>query len=200
MPTIGFYFDFMSPYGYLGAEGIEALAARRGLDVDWRPVLLGITVLKVMGLKGLADTPLKRDYVARDVPRLARWMGVPFARGREGPMVSLPAMRTFVWLKDRDPDAARRFGRAVFRAQWAEGRDLSEPEALAAFGRTLGIDPSELLAAIGDPTVKERLKAAVDAAVGAGVFGVPTFAVDGELFWGADRLPMVERWIETGGW
>ncbi len=194
-----FYFDFVSPYGYLGAVAVERLAATLGRSVTWRPVLLGVTVLKIMGLKALPDTPLKRDYVRHDLDRYARLLDVPFHRA-SAPMQPLPAMRAFIWLAARDEALARRFGHAVFRAQWGEGRDMSSLDAVAALAESLGVDPVSLLAAIGSTPVKDALRVAVDAAVAAGVFGVPTFVVDGEMFWGTDRLPMLEQWIRTGGW
>lgn len=200
MKTIAFYFDFMSPYAYLGSVGVERLAQKHGYDVDWRPMLLGISVVKVMGLKGVADTPLKRDYVRRDVVRLARYLDIPFNRATDGPMTSLPAARAFVWLNERDPATARDFARAVFRAQWAEATDMSSPASVAALVASFGIEADQALAAIADETVKRHLREQVDASLSLGVFGAPTFLIGEELFWGVDRLPMVERWLETGGW
>ena len=194
-----FYFDFISPYGYLGSVGVEQLAHRLGCGVEWRPVLLGITVLKVMGLKALPDTPLKGSYVHHDTKRLAGFMGIAFNRP-PGPMQPLPAMRAFVWLNQRDPALAKRFGQAIYRAHWGEARNMSSPDAVAAVGATLGLHAADVIAGMTDPAVKDQLRADVDAAIAAGVFGVPSFVVGGEMFWGADRLPMLERWIETGGW
>ena len=196
--AIRFYFDFGSPYGYLGSVGIAQAAHRLGRAVEWRPVLLGITVLKVMGLKALADTPLKRDYVRHDLPRYARLLGVPFRRAA-APMQPLAAMRAFTALHADDPALARRFGQALFHAQWGEGRDMSHPDAVAALAIELGAEPAMLPAFAAEAT-KQALRQHVDDAVAAGVFGVPTFVVDGEMFWGTDRLPMLERWVETGGW
>lgn len=200
MPApIAFYFDIISPYGYIGAFGIEQVAARLGREVDWRPMLLGITMFKVMGLKAVPDTPLKGAYAAHDWPRFARLVGLPAVPGASTQFAPLPAMRAFIWLKDRDAALARRFGLAVYRAHWGEGRDMSTPEAVAGVAASLGIDRAGLLSAIASEAVKDRLKAEVDASIGAGVFGCPTFVVDGEMFWGADRLDQVERWAK-GGW
>lgn len=198
-PPILFYFDFLSPYGYIGSVEVERLATRLGRRVDWRPVLLGITMFKVMGLKALPDTPLKGDYVRHDVERLARFFAVPFRRPA-GMMRSLPAMRAFTWLNARDPALARRFGQAVFRRHWTEGIDLSEAANVATVLGECGLDDAAREAAIASDGAKDLLRAQVDAAIAAGVFGVPTFVVEGEMFWGADKLPMLERWIETGGW
>ena len=197
--AIAFYFDFVSPYGYLGSVAVERLASRLGRDVEWRPMLLGVSVLKVMGLKALADTPVKRDYVRHDVERFARFLDIPFKRSSV-PLQPLPAMRAFCWLRTHDPCQAKHFGQAVYRAQWGEGRDMSSPDALDDVGRTLGIDGVAMRAAITDAPTKELLHRAVSDGLAHGVFGVPTFAVDDELFWGVDRLPMLEAWITGGGW
>ena len=197
--TIAFYFDFISPYAYLGSIGIEQIAARQGVEVDWRPILLGISVMKVMGLKPIPDTPLKGPYAAHDAPRFARLMAVPF-RADAPPLAPLPAARAFTWLNDCDPAVAKRFGQAVFAAHWGEGRDMSKPEALGGIAEELGLNAGELIAAIESEPVKARLREHVEASLAAGVFGAPTFVVGDEMFWGADRLDQVERWIATGGW
>ena len=197
---IEYYFDFLSPYGYLGGLGIEEIAARRGRSVDWRVMLLGISVIKVMGLKPLPETPLKGPYLRQDVPRFFRLLGVPYNPPGGGQMAPLPAARSFTWLKGRDPDLAKRFAQAVGHAHWCEGRDMSTPAAVAEVGATLDIDPAELTAAIETDAVKDALKRHVQHSIDKGVFGAPTFIVDGELFWGADRLYQVDRWLETGGW
>jgi 2-hydroxychromene-2-carboxylate isomerase len=197
--TIDFYFDFMSPYAYLGSVGVERLAAEHRCVVDWHPILLGVSVIKVMGLKALPDTPVKRDYVRHDVERFARYLDIPFRRS-ETAMAPLPAARIFVWLKRRDPEVARDFAQAVFREQWAQARNMSTPQALAGLAPHLGLSPAEMIAATTDPAIKRYLHEDVERAIAAGVFGAPTFVVGREMFWGVDRLPMVERWIVNGGW
>lgn len=198
--TIEFHFDFISPYAYLGSIGIERIAAKHGLEIDWRPMLLGISVLKVMGLKPLPDTPLKGDYLDQDVPRFARYLGVPFSTAAKTQFPPLPSARAFTWLRDRDLALAKRFGQAIFHAHWGEGRDMGTTEAVAGEAERLGVPRSELLTAIENDAVKQRLRAHVDASLAKGVFGAPTFIVGGEMFWGADRLDQVERWVVTGGW
>ena len=197
---IAFYFDFISPYAYLGSVGIMRVAEKHGRAVDWRPTLLGVSVLKVMGLKAVPDTPLKGAYFAHDWPRSARLMGIPHLPGAPVQFAPLPAARAFTHVKDRDAALAVWFGQAVFRAHWAEGRDMSSPGAVAEVAGECGIEPGEVLAAMSAESVKSRLREHVHAALDAGVFGTPTFIVEGEMFWGADRLDQVDRWIATGGW
>ncbi|MFO1173201.1 MAG: 2-hydroxychromene-2-carboxylate isomerase [Hyphomicrobiaceae bacterium] len=197
---IEFYFDFISPYAYLGSIGIERIAERHGRAVDWRPMLLGISVLKVMGLKPVPDTPLKGPYSDHDAARFARYLGIPYSAAAETQFAPLPSARAFTWIKDRDAALATRFAQRIFAAHWGEGRDMGTAEAVAGEAEALGVPRAELLAAIETDAVKQRLRAHVDASIAKGVFGAPTFIVDGEMFWGADRLDQVERWIETGGW
>lgn len=199
-PPIEFYFDLFSPYGYLGSTQIEALAARHGRAVRWRPVLLGVTVIKIMGLKAIPQTPLKGDYGRIDAPRLARLFGVPF-RFHDLPGVSsVNAMRAFLWLDARDPALAARFAHRMYSRLWVRGEDITPAEASAEEAAALGVDRAALVEAIGSEPVKGALKEAVDAAVARGVFGVPTFIVDDQPIWGSDRLWMVEHWLRQGDW
>jgi 2-hydroxychromene-2-carboxylate isomerase len=200
LAPIEFYFDFISPYGYLGSTQVEALAARYGRTVDWKPVLLGITVMKVMGLKPLPETPLKKDYILVDKPRMAKLLGVPLVEHGLKGVNSLAASRAFLWLKEQDPGLAARFAHRIYERLWVQGRDITPAEAVAEEGAALGVDRAALLAAIGSPEMKAALKEAVDAAIAKGVFGVPTFIADGEPLWGVDRLWMLEHWLKRGNW
>jgi 2-hydroxychromene-2-carboxylate isomerase len=197
---VEFWFDFISPYGYLAATQVEAIASRHGRVVNWRPLLLGVTVLKVMGLKALPDTPLKKDYIHLDPPRLASLLGVPFSRHSLKNVNSLATARAFLWLKARDPALAVRFARRVYARLWVEGRDITPPAAAAEEAVAVGVDGGELLAAIETEAVKAALKASVDEAIARSIFGVPTFVVDGEPIWGVDRLWMLEHWLRQGNW
>jgi 2-hydroxychromene-2-carboxylate isomerase len=198
--AVEFYFDFISPYGYLGSTQIDALAAKHGREVDWKPVLIGITILKIMGMKPLPETPLKGDYLKHDLPRMAKLLGVPIRyHGIQG-INSLAASRAFLWLKARDPALAKRFARAVYAKLWAEGVDITPAQAVADIAAPLGVDRGELLRAVASDEAKDALKRAVDEAIGKGVFGVPFFIADGEPIWGGDRLWMLEHWLEHGSW
>jgi len=201
MPApIEFYFDFVSPYGYLGATQIEALAARHGRSVDWKPFLLGITVLKIMGLKPLMETPLKSDYIRRDKPRLARLLGVSLAQPDMKGVTSVRAGRAFLSLKRRDPQLATRYARRVFERLWQRGEDITPMEAVLGEAAALGVDTAALRADIESPEGKARLEASVQEAVDKGVFGAPFFVADGEPFWGVDRLWMLDHWLTHGSW
>jgi 2-hydroxychromene-2-carboxylate isomerase len=202
MPApLAFYFDFISPYGYLASLRIEELAARHGRTVDWRPMLLGVSVLKVMGLKPLLDTPLKGDYIRRDVLRHARRLGLRLGRDLNASVGNpLAPARAFYWVKRQHPQLQVPMGQALFHAFWAEGRDLSTPEAVAAIALPAGLDPAEVAEATAGEEAAKLLRDAVSASIAAGIFGSPTVVVDGEPFWGVDRLPDMEQWLRHGGW
>jgi 2-hydroxychromene-2-carboxylate isomerase len=195
---INFYFEFASPYGYLASTRVDAIAARHGREVAWHPIMLG-AVFKLTGAQPLVDTPLKGDYMMRDLPRFARLLDVPFTVPPVMPASSLAASRAFIWLEQDDSRQAKALAQAVLHAHWGEGRDIGSPEDVAEIAEPLGIGRTALLAAVADPAIKERLKQATEAAIERGVFGSPFVLVDGEPFWGADRLDQVERQL-AGGW
>jgi 2-hydroxychromene-2-carboxylate isomerase len=196
---IDFYFEFASPYGYLASTQIDQIGARHGREVAWHPIMLG-AAFKETGARPLMHTPLKGPYLLHDVPRFARLLGVPFEKPPIMPANSLAASRACVWLAAEDPALATRLAKAVFRAHWGEGRDIGAPEQVAEIARPLGIEPSALIAAVADQVIKECLKQATAAAIERGVFGSPFIFVDGEPFWGTDRLVQIEAWLARGGW
>ena len=196
---IQFYFDFSSPYGYFAALKIDSLAAGFERQVRWRPMMLG-AAMKVTGAKPLAEIELKGDYCKRDWDRLARYMEVPWTLPDPFPIATLAAARAFYWLDDDDPALAKRFAQAAYHTYFGEGRDITDPETVAGFAEPLGIDRDALLTAVRDPAIKQRLKDETAEAIGNGVFGSPFIVIDGEPFWGADRLWMIRCWLKSGGW
>jgi 2-hydroxychromene-2-carboxylate isomerase len=201
MAPLRFYFDFISPYGYFASLRIEEIAARHGRAVDWRPMLLGVAVMKVMGLKPLLDTPLKGDYIRRDVLRHARRHGLQLGRDlNASPGNPLPPARAFYWVRKNHPALQAQVVHALYHAYWAQGRDLSTPEAVAAILAPLGLPVDEVAAGAASEEAAALLRNAVGASIEAGVFGSPTIVVDDEPFWGSDRLAEVEEWLSVGGW
>src|SRR6185295_8536208 len=196
---IDFYFDFSSPYGYFAATRIEDLAAKHGRAVTWRPILLG-AVFKLTGQQPLTTIPLKGSYAAHDLTRSARLLKVPFKLPTKFPIAGAAPSRAFYWIGDKDPELAKKLALALYHAYFAEDRDISNPEVTGNVAAKLGIDKAELIQAVNDPAVKERLKGEVDAAIERGVFGSPYIVIDGEPFWGSDRLDQVEQWLKSGGW
>jgi 2-hydroxychromene-2-carboxylate isomerase len=194
---IDFYFDFASPYGYLGSLQIDAVAARHGRTVAWRPILLGV-VFKLTGMKANMHQPLRGDYLRHDTARCARELRVPYTFPKVMPLNPVAASRAVYWLESRDVGRARALAAAIYHAHWGEGRDLESPEAVAEVAASLGLDRAAVLDGIQQPEVKDRLRRETD--IARGVFGAPFFFVDGEPFWGADRIAQIDHWLATGGW
>ena len=197
--AIDFYFDFSSPYGYLAATKIEALAAKHGRDVHWRPILLG-AAMKVTGGMPLPQIPLKGDYAKRDFVRSAKFHGAPFRVPSSFPISTVPAVRAFYWAQGKDPVKAVALAKALFRAYFVDDADISRVEEVIRVGASVGFTPEEVAAGVGEQAVKDKTKAEVDAAIGRGVFGSPFMIIDGEPFWGMDRFDQVDKWLATGGW
>jgi len=199
MPApIEFWFDFSSPYSYLASEKIEELAARHGRTVAYKPTLLG-AIFKTTGGAPLTElAPAKANYFVHDFERSARFAGVPYRRPSVFPIATVGAARALLWLQAQDEAMAVRFLHTAFRAYFVDDRNLSEPTVLAALAAEVGADPAQLARGTQEAAVKDRLKALVDESIARGVFGAPTLFVDGEMFWGQDRLPQVERWLASG--
>jgi 2-hydroxychromene-2-carboxylate isomerase len=198
---LAFYFDFISPYGYFASLQVEEIAARHGRTVDWRPMLLGVAVMKVMGLKPLLETPLKGEYVRRDVLRQARRHGVQIRRDLLASAGNpLPAARAFYWVKHHHPELQAPMAHALYHAFWAEGRDLSTPEAVARIAMPQPLDGRMVAEGAASDEAATLLRNAVTASIKDGIFGSPMIVVDGEPFWGADRLREVDEWLASGGW
>lgn len=210
---IEFYFDFSSPYGYFASEKIDDMGARHGRAVNWHPVLLGV-VFKQTGAIPLTQIPVKGDYSLRDFDRTARHLKIPFKMPATFPIPSQAPARIMLWISSGtraggsdDPTflassalAGKAYAQAAYRAFFVDGVDISKPEAAADIAAGLGHDRDAALAAVDDPTWKSALKTGVEQAVAAGVFGSPFIVIDGEPFWGCDRLSMAEEWLKTGGW
>jgi 2-hydroxychromene-2-carboxylate isomerase len=195
---IVFRFDFASPYSYIASEKIDALAERFGRKVLWKPVLLG-AIFKHFGTVPLTRQPGMHDYSHHDFARSARFHDVPFQMPMRFPVATQVPARAYYWLHGQDCAVARRFAHSVFHTYFVDGRDVSEPATILNIAAKLGIDPVPLSSAVENQAIKDRLREETDAAIALGIFGAPWITVDGEYFWGADRLPQVERWLETGG-
>ncbi|HVJ32233.1 MAG TPA: 2-hydroxychromene-2-carboxylate isomerase [Terriglobia bacterium] len=196
---IEFWFDFSSPYGYFGALQIEALAAKHERRLLWRPYLLGVA-FKTTGMQPLLHMPLRGDYARHDWTRTARHAGIPFTLPASFPTATVAAARAAYWLERERPDLLGRFVLAVYRAYFSEGREIHAPAGVVEIAGGIGADRPQLQAAMASPALKDRLRIINEEAVSRGIFGSPFIIADGEPFWGADRLPMVDEWLQRGGW
>lgn len=200
MPApIEFYFDFSSPYGFIASQLIDAIGETQGRAVIWRPILLG-AIFKITGMAPLTEYPVRGDYMRRDFARSARAHGIPFRMPDPFPFSGIAANRAFYWLNASDPAKAHDLAKALYESAFVQGQTISTPEQVVEIATGLGIDRQAVAAGMQSQEAKDLTRAENDSAVAKGVFGSPFFMVDGEPFWGADRLDQVERWLVTGGW
>jgi len=198
MPKLQFWFDFGSTYSYLTAMRIGALAEASGVEVEWKPFLLG-PIFKAAGWESspFLEQPAKLQYMWRDVSRVAASRGVEFRQPEVFPANGVYASRVALvaeregWMAD--------WGPLVFQAVFQKGMDISRPEALAKLCRDAGQDAERVLDASSQQGIKDALRAQSELAEKAGLFGAPTFVTeDSELFWGDDRLEAALTWAKRG--
>ncbi len=190
--AIRFLFDYVSPYSYLASTQIRTLARRYARDVEAIPVLFA-RMLNATGSRGPAEIPSRRDYMFRDILRLARMLDVPIEPPASHPFNPLTALRVTGCVEPRED--RWRLVEALYAATWVRGSCVDQPDVVALTAGEAGFDGAALLEQAASAESKERLRDATERAIGAGVFGVPTILVDGELFWGVDSLPLMERFL-----
>jgi 2-hydroxychromene-2-carboxylate isomerase len=196
---ITFWFDFASPYAWLASTQVEAVARRCGRTVRWRAILLGV-IFRTTGAAPLGAQRLRGDYARRDLARLARRLGLPFATATPPAGTSLALARVFHAIALRDGALAARFAEDAFMAVFAHGEALDGSDAARAFAARLGPAAESAAAEALLPAARAALRSATEEALAEGVFGAPFFVVEGEAFWGQDRLPMLEAWLREGPW
>ena len=179
MRRVGFYFDFVSPYSYIAFKRLDALP--RDVGVELKPVLFA-GLLHHFGQKGPAEIDVKRRWTYRWCTWWARELGIPFRFPASHPFNPLHHLRLAIAAGPSRENVGR-----IFDAIWTSGAEAADPAALKLLATELGVDETKL----ASPEVKETLRGNTDAAAAHGVFGVPTWEVDGELFWGADSLGFV---------
>ena len=198
MPRIDFWYELASSYSYPAAMRIGAAAKAAGVEVHWRPFLLG-AIFKAQGLGD--DSPFNRQpakgrYMWRDLERICAALDLPFRRPEPFPQRSLNAAR--VALIGHDEGWGVAFVKRVYRAEFGEGRDIGERATLAAILAALGHDPGAVFARAEAVENKARLRGETEEAQRLGIFGAPSFVTaDGELFWGNERLEPALEWART---
>lgn len=191
MKKIEFFWDPASPYTYLAATQIEALAARSGLALQWRPFLIG-AVFQATGNRMPAAVPAKGKYLRSDVTLWARHYEVPLVWPETFPINSLLPQRVACALPEAD---LATWAQASMSAYWAEGRDIGTPEVVADVLKACGFDADAVMQSAQSQPVKDALRRTNEEAVERGVFGAPTFFVGERMFWGNDRLPLLDAWL-----
>lgn len=183
MRALTLYFDFVSPYSYIAFKRLHELP--QGISVALKPVLFA-ALLDHFGQKGPAEVPVKRRWTYRWCTWWAKSLGIPFRFPASHPFNPLHHLRLAI-AAGTSPEAVGR----IFDAIWTTGAEAADPKAFGALAQALGVDAARL----GAPEVKDALRRNTDEAAAHGVFGVPTFEVDGELFWGADAIGFVNAFL-----
>lgn len=192
---VEFWFDFGSPAAYLAWTQMPALARDTGASIAYRPMLLG-GVFQATSNRSPMEVPAKGRYMQGDLERFARRYNVEFRHNPFFPINTLTLMRGAIALQLRDPDRFMAYGDAMYRAIWVDGRNMNDPAAVGAVLAAAGFDPMAVLALTQEAEVKDRLKAVTQEAVARGVFGAPTFFVNGSMYWGQDRLDFVKEELQ----
>ena len=198
MAALEFWYEFGSTYSYPAAMRIELLAKKAGVGLRWRPFLLG-PIFKAYGWN---DSPFniyeaKGRYMWRDLTRICEGEGLPL----ELPPVHFPQnglKAARLALVGEAEGWTPAFTRAVFLANYAEQKDISDGETLGAILATLGVDADAALAEASTLPIKDRLKQQTEEAAARGIFGAPSFTIGDELFWGNDRLEAALAWAKRG--
>lgn len=188
--TLRVYLDYISSNVYLAWLRLPALAERHDLEIEPVPVLFA-ALLEANGQLGPAEIRPKARWMARNTLRKAGLLGVPLRPPPFHPFNPLLALRASSL--DLPPAQRAALVTELLRATWAEQRDVSEPEVVAGAAERAGIDdPASIPERATRPETKQRLRSQTDDAIARGVFGVPIFELEGELFWGYDDLPYLE--------
>ncbi len=191
-----FWFDYSSPFAYLGATQVAALAERTGAELVLEPFLLGALIHEI----GTANVPLqtfapaKQRYLARDMDRFAEQYSVPLNFPSRFPMRTLLPLRVTLAARQLELAAQLRLMDALFQAYWVDDQDLQSPETITAACNAAGVS-TDLLNQAQSAPIKEALFEQTRRAKEHGLCGAPSYRVNDELFWGQDRLPLIERSI-----
>ena len=190
-PAIDFYFDFGSPYAYCAAPLAEDMAAAHGHRLVWRPILLWACRDHFGMVPPLQDGP-KAEYMPRDFQRTAAFHGLPFVMPPSFAKSTHAAARLYHGIAMHDAAQATDFARRALSAHFGQGIGLTDPGTLAGLAAQTGLSRAEAEHLISAETSKEKLRQANEAAIAAGIWGSPFFILDGEPFFGADRLPQLD--------
>jgi 2-hydroxychromene-2-carboxylate isomerase len=194
--TVEFYFDVGSPAAYLAWQRLPRICEEAGAALAYKPMLLG-GVFQAAGNQSPMNIPAKGRYVMADLERFARRFQVRFNHNPFFPINTLMLMRGATGMQMRDEARLVPYVDAVYRAIWVDGKNMNDSGVVAGVLQEAGFEPASLLAMTNDPEVKDRLKTVTQEAVARGVFGAPTFFVDGHMYWGQDRLDFVKEDLEA---
>ncbi len=195
---IELFFDIGSSYSYLAATQMEGLAARTGVPIRWRPFLLG-AVFKATGNDMPARLPAKAKWMLQDMALWARDYAIPFRMPSRFPLITLRTQRALTAAERlASVTAIPAFALALFKSYWCDDLDITTDPVIAAAARSANLDADAIVAAIDAPETKDQLRATTEEAVKRGAFGAPAMFVGDALFWGNDRIPLLERYLARG--
>jgi 2-hydroxychromene-2-carboxylate isomerase len=186
---VEFFFDVGSPASYLAWKQLASIAQRHNAEIVWRPMLLG-AVFQAVGNTSPAAVPAKGAYMLKDLKRFSAIYDVPFCFNPFFPVNTMQLMRGVTAYLGTSKFES--YLSAIFNALWAEKLNMESPEVVAEVLSKVGIEATDFKVRISEPEVKARLKSSTEEAVARGVFGAPSFFVNGEMFFGQDRLSFVE--------
>ncbi|MBI4509056.1 MAG: 2-hydroxychromene-2-carboxylate isomerase [Deltaproteobacteria bacterium] len=185
---VEFVYDYASPWSYLASAILDRQLP--GATVAWRPVYLrGFPAFS----GGLTYSPDRLRYLGQDLLRCTKYWGVPLKYPSAFPINGLQAVRAALWVLEHEPHRFPAYHEAMFRAAWAEDRDIARAEVVVGVAAEAGLDPGTIRAGLESPEIKERLKQKTRDALARGAFGVPTFFLGDEMFFGHDRMDYVRR-------
>ncbi|MCB1378596.1 MAG: 2-hydroxychromene-2-carboxylate isomerase [Alphaproteobacteria bacterium] len=189
--NLTFWFDVHSPWAYLAAHRIGDLARKHDMDLAWRPLHLPRLLDAIGGLKPLEASPARVAWFRQDILDCAALQGLPLVYHPHYPLRNSRALRVCQYAADQGHGEA--FARRVLRAYWAEQGDITALDLLASWGGEAGLDPEAVRAAAQSEDYKQRIEANTEAAIARGVFGVPTVDTGSKLYFGNDRLDLLDR-------
>ena len=196
-PTLAFHFDYISPYSYLASTQMESVAARIAADLTWHPVYLG-GIMKATGNQPPAMLPTRAAYMSADLARWVDHYAVPMQFSPYFPLASQHALRATLAVQALDPGHALALIHGLFRAAWVDGEDIGNRDVLRSVATRVGADPGLVANATDDPRWKDALRHATDALLARGAFGLPATVYEGDLYFGNDRLGLIEARAARG--
>lgn len=192
--AVEFYFDYASPYAYVANETLEKKLP--GAEILYKPTYLrGLEMFR----ETLPFTARKMMYLAKDLARISKREGIAHRQPSVFPVNGIQALRGALWCQENAPEMFRAYHDGLFRATWAEDQNVGDKSVVIEIAAGLKLDREAFASGIGDPAIKERLKENTAAAEAQGIFGVPSFIVEGELYWGHDRMEYVREALEGQG-
>ena len=192
-----FWFDVHSPWCYLAAQRVANLARKHRIDLLWRPLHLPRLMDAIGGMKPLEATAVRVAWFKQDILDWAELQGMPFAYHPQYPLRNSRALRACAYAADHGKGEA--FTIRVLTAYWSEQGDISDPGNLAGWAAQSGLDPQATREAALSDFSKQRIDDNTDAAIARGVFGVPTVDTGTKLYFGNDRLDLLDRHLSSSG-